>query len=712
MFSTRSTSTGGRSKAALASLALLVGGSSLVQVGVAPAVSAADPTAPTAPTAVSARAGVNAAKVYFNAPVSDGGAPVTGFTATSVPEGKSCTAAASSTSCYVSGLSNGQAYTFDVTATNTAGTSPAATTGAVIPRADSTDPVLVSSEVTPNRVSSLGGAVITVRLRITDDVSGRANPSGGLDANPAISFSQRTGDGSFGFTRAVNRVSGDEYDGVYQATVSVPAGTPAGDWDLTVYPIRDNAGNSTFFITRPGVLVGAPGEPTGVAAALDPTTPERDVVVTWDAPTDNGGNAITGYRVTDSHTGTTRTVTGAGRSWTGTFPDIDADEQLTFTVVTVNSAGTSNPSTASAGIVVPATAPTAPHDVSAVRGDEQAVVSWAAPASTNGAPVTSYTVTAEPGGSSTTVSAPTTSATMPGLTNGTAYAFAVTATNAAGVSPGATSAAVTPAGVPDVPTNVQASRGDSSASVTWAAAQGNGADVTGYTVTASPGGASVTASGSFAGAIVPGLTNGTAYTFTVTATNAVGTSASSVPSADVVPAGKPLAVTGVELARGDRRLVVSWTPSQGNGSEVTGYVVTYNGVRVTLPPTATRTSLNGLRNGTTYRVTVAAVSGAGEGTPSSPVAAVPAGRPGVVAKPVATVKGRTVTLTWRAAPANGAAISSYVVKGGKPAIRTVAGRVRKLVFKNLRPGTYQLRVTARNAVGSGTPSPARIVRIR
>ncbi|GEP39837.1 hypothetical protein NPS01_35000 [Nocardioides psychrotolerans] len=56
--------------------------------------------------------------------------------------------------------------------------------------------------------------------------------------------------------------------------------------------------------------------------------------------------------------------------------------------------------------------------------------------------------------------------------------------------------------------------------------------------------------------------------------------------------------------------------------------------------------------------------------------------------------------------------ASYVVKGGKPATRTVAGRVRKLMFKNLRPGAHQLRVTARNAVGSGTPSAARIVRIR
>jgi hypothetical protein len=77
--------------------------------------------------------------------------------------------------------------------------------------------------------------------------------------------------------------------------------------------------------------------------------------------------------------------------------------------------------------------------------------------------------------------------------------------------------------------------GDGQATVRWAAATDNGNPVTGYTVTASPGGAQVTTNGSARSAVVPGLADGTAYTFTVTATNAVGTGPASTRSLAVTP---------------------------------------------------------------------------------------------------------------------------------------------------------------------------------
>ena len=89
-------------------------------------------------------------------------------------------------------------------------------------------------------------------------------------------------------------------------------------------------------------------------------------------------------------------------------------------------------------------APTAPSGAIAAGGDGAASISWAAPASDGGAPITSYTVTASPGGQMATTGGQTT-AVVNGLTNGIAYTFTVTATNAAGTSSAsAATGAVTP----------------------------------------------------------------------------------------------------------------------------------------------------------------------------------------------------------------------------------------------------------------------------
>jgi hypothetical protein len=70
--------------------------------------------------------------------------------------------------------------------------------------------------------------------------------------------------------------------------------------------------------------------------------------------------------------------------------------------------------------------------------------------------------------------------------------------------------------------------------VSWAAPADGGSRVTRYTVTASPGGASVTTTGATS-ATVTGLANGTSYSFAVTAANWVGTGPASVASNAVVP---------------------------------------------------------------------------------------------------------------------------------------------------------------------------------
>ena len=115
---------------------------------------------------------------------------------------------------------------------------------------------------------------------------------------------------------------------------------------------------------------------------------------------------------------------------------------------------------------------------------------------------------------------------------------------------------------PGVPSGVLATAGNGQASVAFTPpASDGGSAITGYTVTATdtttPGNGGQTASGTGSPIVVTGLTNGDRYTFTVTATNAVGTGAASAASSAVTPAtAKPvvtpsapaLAATGSDQA--------------------------------------------------------------------------------------------------------------------------------------------------------------------
>ncbi len=95
---------------------------------------------------------------------------------------------------------------------------------------------------------------------------------------------------------------------------------------------------------------------------------------------------------------------------------------------------------------------------------------------------------------------------------------------------------VTVTGLPGSPTIGTATAGDAQATVSFTAPASNGgATITSYTVTSNPG--SITATGTASPLIITGLTNGTSYTFTVTATNSVGTGPASTASNAVISKG-------------------------------------------------------------------------------------------------------------------------------------------------------------------------------
>jgi len=132
------------------------------------------------------------------------------------------------------------------------------------------------------------------------------------------------------------------------------------------------------------------------------------------------------------------------------------------------------------------------------------------------------------------VTAAPTGTTITGLSDGTTYLFRVSASNTAGVSEPTVSNPVTTIAPPAAPSDVTGAAGDGQVLVSWTAPSNGGSPITQYTVTASPGGSTCTTTGALS-CKVGGLTNDTAYTFTVTATNVAGTSPASAPSAQVTP---------------------------------------------------------------------------------------------------------------------------------------------------------------------------------
>ncbi|HXC75648.1 MAG TPA: GH25 family lysozyme [Candidatus Acidoferrum sp.] len=200
-------------------------------------------------------------------------------------------------------------------------------------------------------------------------------------------------------------------------------------------------------------------------------------------------------------------------------------------------------------LMAPATVPGPPTAVSATAGTAQATLSWTAPTNTGGSEITGYKVTPFIGATAQTT-IPTdsnaTGFTVNSLLSGTTYTFKVAAINSIGTgSASAASNAVTPsaASVPGPPTAAVATAGNARVSLTWTApASDGGSAITSYRVTPFIGATAQTAiptgtpGTSFT---VSGLTNGTTYTFTIAATNVVGTGPPSTASNPATPSVPP-----------------------------------------------------------------------------------------------------------------------------------------------------------------------------
>jgi hypothetical protein len=160
----------------------------------------------------------------------------------------------------------------------------------------------------------------------------------------------------------------------------------------------------------------------------------------------------------------------------------------------------------------------------------------------------------------------------------------------------------------------------SSASVAFSPGVGGGLP-TSYTVTSSPG--NLSASGESSPLIVTGLTNGTSYTFTATATNNFNTSNASLPSSTLIASTIPQSPTiGTASATGTSgELSVIFTAGQSGGKNITNYKYQLNnsGSYTAFSPAQTTSPLtiNGLTDGTSYTIKLKAVNENGDSLESS-----------------------------------------------------------------------------------------------
>ena len=459
-------------------------------------------TVPGVPLIGAATAGDGQATVNFTAPGTDGGTAITSYTVTAtdstIPANGGETATGSGSPITVSGLTNGDTYTFTVSATNGTGTGPAsAPSNPATPQASITCPCDLFGSQTPATVDSSDGGAVNLGMAFSTDTNGFI--TGLRFYKASANTGTHVGDlwNDSGTLLAQATFTNETASGWQQVSFSSPVAVTAGTTDVVSYL----APNGHYSLTGGGFSTMV-------------STPPLYGLATGSAP---NGNGVFAY--------------GSSPAFpTSTF---NADNYFVDPVFITSSA------------------PDAPTGVTAITaGDGQATVNFAAPDADGGAAITSYTVTAAdsttPANGGETATGSGSPVTVSGLTNGDTYTFTVTATNSDGAGPSsAPSNAVVPATVPGAPTIAAATAGDAQANVNFAApGTDGGAAITSYTVTAAdsttPANGGETATGSGSPVTVSGLTNGDTYTFTVTATNDKGTGPASAVSTPVVPQSAPV----------------------------------------------------------------------------------------------------------------------------------------------------------------------------
>ena len=375
---------------------------------------------------LSASPGDEQVVLRWEAPLSDGGSPITHYQyryssnshdtwTASEPAWADVPGGSSARSQTVSSLTNGTEYTFEVRAVNAAGASPA--------RRGSATPVTVPEAV--------------VNLEAT------ASPE-----QVVLRWEAPASNGGAAITHYEYRYSSDSYS---TWTASEPAWTTVSDGVAARSQTVSSLTNGTEYTFEVRAVNAAGASPARRGSATPVTVPEavvnleasagdEQIVLRWEAPASNGGSPITRYQYrysSNSHGTWTESepawadVTRGSSARSQTVSSLTNDTEYTFEVRAVNAAGEGPASRVSATPAVSKPGPV--RNLSASAGDEWVTLYWDAPLSNGGSPITRYQYRRD-GESWATVSggASARRKTVSGLANGTTYTFYVRAVNSVG----------------------------------------------------------------------------------------------------------------------------------------------------------------------------------------------------------------------------------------------------------------------------------------
>ncbi len=638
----------------------------------------ADVLSPDAPTSVLVTPGDSQLIISWSAPVDNGGATITAYTATATDGSSSSTCGwtTGTLTCTISSLTNGTAYAVTVVATNSIGDSGNSTTAYGTPNVVPGTPTL--SSVVP------GNQSLTVTWTAP---SNDGTAITGYTATAVDGLSTLTCTTVLLTCTISSLVNGTEY------TVTLVASNAAGD--------------STASSSLNETPLSVPSAPTNVQV----TRVFDGITVTWTAPTLTGGAAITDYTVTASPNDASGAVTCSWTTGDGALTcdltGVSNTANYSIVVVATNSVGDS------AGSASASTngysAPGAPTISSITPGNTTLTLSIT-PGTTGGLSRTDYVYSLDNGVTFTSFATATGPFVITGLANGTTYHVSVAAVNDLDTGTFSSRVNGVPATVPSAPRWLHGVRGSTTATLLWnPSATNGGSAITSYVVSDLHGHTCTTSTMT---CTVSGLTNGISYVFYVVAINSRGTSAPSNSNL-VIPATTPGAPGITSVVAGNRSVVVTFTAPTTTGGAALGYYdysvdggTSWQSGQYRTKNTAL--TITGLVNGTSYSVKIRARNIVGAGTASVATSAVPFTTPGKTVIPSIVTTSTTATVTFAAPLTGGRAITSYqysLNNGTTWVTRSSGTTASPLVITGLvTKHFYSVQVRAVSSAGSGLAS--------